>query len=888
MGSVERPERFHARARFEGYELDLRAGELRREGGKIVRLSEQPFQILRLLLEHPGEVVTREEIRKKLWPNDTIVEFEHSISAAMNRLRQALGDSAENPHFVETLAGRGYRWMVPVQWVAPAPADPTVAVAPVSLPEAKAPTENLIGKTVSHYHVLQTLGGGGMGVVYKAEDSELGRLVALKFLPRELTTDPKALSRFQREARTASALSHPNICSIYEVAKYEGLPFIAMELVEGVSLAAKIQELRNARDEGSWNTKDRAAHARQMVTLFVGVADALQHVHEQDVIHRDIKPLNLLLTKDRARLLLTDFGVARDAQSSSLTLEGDLLGTIHYMSPEQLLAQRIKVDHRSDIWSLGVSLYEAITLELPYTGKTTESYIASVSMKEPTPASSQEPAVPRDLETILMKCLQRDRERRYTSAAALKEDLVRFLEDRPVLARRPGPITKSVHFVRRHWMSVFALCTLALVLAVGGLLSVRFRHRRDLDRLRWTLNQVIVSQDALPEKLQPDWPYLRDLLRREVRRQPHGDLAVLGQRASVRDAVRTPTFGLVSKWTGIDVMAHDDVIGLDQDCLTIARIEGAWDGGPWTIIGGSQRYRYDKTAYTSTWSPRPADTQTEGPHQIQVRERIRYFDPAGLPPSIVKHFSEEPTQVDELRDRLEQFSPGALVYTETRSLPTVSVSLYREYAPDFPRAIPASPAAGEPASWFHVDRLVIRRVVLPLGQASGFQVQWPDEKRSLVYCFEGLFDSAESPLIRVKIVGPKFELNAVHVPIAAQATLRAGSDSKPMLSFPLSADSEGWIIPQGTGSWGSSWSDTPPAVWFDLGPSCRSCRIGGIWNRPGGAQTGSLDLVPSREVAIAIERYNRYLGQPFSIPIPNIEIVTVPGQWVNKKGCQQP
>jgi DNA-binding winged helix-turn-helix (wHTH) protein len=173
MGTVKRPERFHERARFEGYELDLRAGELCRDGGKTVRLSAQPFQILRVLLERPGEVVTREEIRKKLWPNDTIVEFEHSISAAMNRLRQALGDSAENPHFVETLAGRGYRWMVRVEWVERPPANPPVAVTPVALPEAPAPIENLIGKTVSHYHVVRTLGGGGMGVVYEAEDIKL-------------------------------------------------------------------------------------------------------------------------------------------------------------------------------------------------------------------------------------------------------------------------------------------------------------------------------------------------------------------------------------------------------------------------------------------------------------------------------------------------------------------------------------------------------------------------------------------------------------------------------------------------------------------------------------------------------------------------------------------
>jgi WD40 repeat protein/serine/threonine protein kinase len=424
------------------------------------------------------------------------------------------------------------------------------------------------GMPLGDFRIVREIGRGGMGVVYEAEQLSLGRRVALKVLPFAAALDPKQLQRFKNEAQAAAHLNHPHIVPVHYVGCERGVHFYAMQYIDGHTLAAVIRELRRSAGpnqpgpaggageasalvreltSGRWapvkqspaiepqmgpyspagealtTTAPLAALSTERSTtspgffhtvasLGVQAAEALEHAHQLGVIHRDIKPANLLVEwraggVNPPTLWVTDFGLARLGGDAGLTLTGDLLGTLRYMSPEQALGQRVGVDARTDVYSVGVTLYELLTLEPAYNGRNREEVLRQIAFEEPSPLRRLNKAVPPELETIVLKAMAKIPAERYASAQELADDLRRFLEDKPIRARRPTRLQRARKWARRHqpvaW-SAGVSAVLLLLLAVLGLAVSNVQISREKEQKEEALERerqtAYYHQIALAER----------------------------------------------------------------------------------------------------------------------------------------------------------------------------------------------------------------------------------------------------------------------------------------------------------------------------------------------------------------------------------------------------
>jgi serine/threonine protein kinase len=359
---------------------------------------------------------------------------------------------------------------------------------------------------LGEYRIIREIGRGGMGVVFEAEQLPLGRRVALKVLPSTASLDPRQLQRFQVEAQAAALLHHEHIVPVYGVGCDRGVHYYAMQFIDGRSLADVIRDLRRAaKQDGraeaetkllqsdranvpdlpsaprtSGSSPSNREYCRAGARLGLQAALALEHAHDVGVIHRDIKPSNLLVD-GRDHVWVADFGLARLPQGEhDLTRTGDLVGTVRYMSPEQIRGERDEVDARTDIYGLGVTLYELLTTHPAFDGRDRQELLRRILHDEPTTPRRINPSIPRDLETIVLKAMEKEPSARYGSARALAEDFQRFLEDQPVRARRPSLVDRSVKWSRRHRAIVVAATT-ALLVTLATTTAVLWLAKRQTD-----------------------------------------------------------------------------------------------------------------------------------------------------------------------------------------------------------------------------------------------------------------------------------------------------------------------------------------------------------------------------------------------------------------------
>jgi eukaryotic-like serine/threonine-protein kinase len=334
------------------------------------------------------------------------------------------------------------------------------------------------------FRIVREVGRGGMGIVYEAEQLSLGRRVALKVLPFAGTLDARRLQRFKNEAQAAAHLQHQHIVPVYFVGQERGVHYYAMQFVEGRTLASLIAEARPTQDASGSKVPDittnyvpadtavatikahsatvdakasatgtavpgSTAYFRTVAQWGEQAAEALEHAHQMGVIHRDVKPANLIVDS-QGHLWITDFGLAQFQSDSHLTLTGDLVGTLRYMSPEQALAKRVPIDHRTDVYSLGVTLYELLTLQPAFAGQDRQDVMRQIAFEEPTALRKRNKTIPAELETIVLKAMAKVPEERYATAQELADDLRHWLEDRAIRARRPSVVLRLRRWGRRH------------------------------------------------------------------------------------------------------------------------------------------------------------------------------------------------------------------------------------------------------------------------------------------------------------------------------------------------------------------------------------------------------------------------------------------------------
>lgn len=537
-------------------------------------------------------------------------------------------------------------------------------------------------KQLGDFGIVREIGRGGMGVVYEAEQVSVGRRVALKVLPFIALVDDRPLQRFRNEVRAAATLQHPNIVAVYSVGEERGVHYYAMQLIRGQTVASVIAQLRALRDdecaldgstisqvlsaaspfadqglertsdaqqpghteqaavdtrvkEGSttWPRQNRHEFYRSIAALGIQAARALQHAHEQGVVHRDVKPGNLMLDTS-GQLWITDFGLARIEADPGITMTGDLVGTLRYMSPEQALGKRIVVDNHADIYSLAATLYEFIALRPVFDGRDRQELLRQIALQEPSSLRRVDRNVPRELDVIIQRGLAKDPDQRYATAAELADDLQRFLNHEPIHAKPPTLPTRAVKWGQRHRALVASVVSIGAVVLIATtivaiVLAARTAERaREAQRTNQGINDALAEVVRLRQNASSETPYLQDwvpLARAQIERAEY-----LASREAAAPELRQRVEQLRVEWEqeyrDLQLLAAMDQAWLAQTELAPSGRGFRLDNAVPALLKALEDYGIDvgvtdPLAVAATIQQRPESIQNEMLYALRVIDR---------------------------------------------------------------------------------------------------------------------------------------------------------------------------------------------------------------------------------------------------------------------------
>jgi serine/threonine protein kinase len=707
------------------------------------------------------------------------------------------------------------------------------------------------------YEILEEVGRGGMGIVYRARQTSLDRLVALKLILQGKLASQESVRRFRREAEAVAQLDHPNIVPIYEVGEYDGMQYFSMKLVQGNSLG-QIGHL--------------FASSRDAARLVAKVARAVDYAHRCGVVHRDLKPDNILIDSAQEPHV-TDFGLARRfTGTGTLTLSTTIAGTPSFMAPEQATGATL-ITTAVDIYAIGAVLYYLLTGEAPFHAPTVLDTLRQVVEKEPGRPSDLRPGVDPDLEAIALRCLAKQPASRYRTAADLADDLQRFIEGKPTLAR---PITwpqRINRWTRAHRSKLAAAAAAGLVVVSAMIVVTGARNRTmtllEGDRITSVLQESLaahVSRGTLPIY----WPSFEDELESYLSRT--GDEAVdwLARRNVVVVHAGISPFGLAAEPPRL--MTTFACNPAPSPTYAHATLEGSWDGGSWVPLN-SGTCRSDAPGFggfsggADLVEAFGAEVIKAGPHRIALRTVVELYDLDSIGRSAVMQITRGREAIGSLAEHVAKSGATRPIFTETRTLGDLQINLYDEIPHSFPRRLASSAFDQES---FSIRRLTLVTFRFPQNAAPCVDVEWrtSDDPRpsQQQFCKPDGVPVDTDLLMTVEMAG-SFDL-ATPAPISGEARIRIGGLRDAETSFDIAIGGGRYFIGRKESFfYGSGWPGTS--------------RVEGLvgWHStavplavPPGVYQSTLVVTPSREVALATSLIDRFIDGRLEFPVP-VEVV---------------